>query len=192
MIELRAWASLGGMSLLILGMLMILFGSYTYNVNVPKLESKTIFENESFIVGDIKVYKADFSKNITVTCIASIKIPATDDIGEINFYVIQGEEFQKWERGEKDAKLEIELIKTKNFNKSFKVDNEGTYYFVFDNTFSEFYKKELTFSVTIEYLTYVEETRRNYSIVYIGYLALVIGVIVTLYGLVRKPEITWM
>jgi hypothetical protein len=187
----RTGATLGGISLLILGILMILFGSYTYTIDVPKLESKTVFNNISFTVGDIKVYDADFSENVTVTCNASIQIPATGDMGEINFYVIRAEEFQRWNNGEKDIEFIIELTGTKSIDTSFKIDRKDTYYFIFDNTFSELYKKEVTFSSTMEYTTYIKEIRENNSIAYTGYIAIVLGAIVAAYGLIRKREVTW-
>ncbi|MCZ2845200.1 MAG: hypothetical protein O2U61_01680 [Candidatus Bathyarchaeota archaeon] len=187
----RAGATLGGISLVILGILMILFGSYTYTINIPIVESNTVFDKISFTVGDVKVYEADFFENVTVTCNASINIPTTGDAGDINFFVLRGEEFQRWKNGEKDVIFIIELTMIKSINTSFQTDKQGTYYFIFDNTFSELYKKEVTFSSTMEYLTYVEEIRENNSIVYIGYFAVVFGVIVTVYGLIRKPEVTW-
>ena len=187
----RAGATLGGISLIILGILMILFGSYTYTIDIPIIESKTVFDKISFTVGDVKVYEADFLENVTVTCNASINIPTTGDTGEINFYVLSGEEFQRWRSGEKDIFFIIELAMITNINTSFQTDKQGTYYFIFDNTFSELYKKEVTFSSTMEYVTYVEETRENNNIVYIGYFAVVFGVIVSVYGLIRKPEVTW-
>jgi len=187
----RVRATLGGTSLVILGILMILFGSYTYTINIPIVESETVLDNISFTVGDVKVYEADFFENVTVTCNASINIPTTGDSGDINFYVLRGEEFQRWKNGEKDIIYIIELTMIKSINASFQTDKQGTYYFIFDNTFSELYKKEVTFSSTMEYATYVEEIRENNRIEYIGYFAVVIGVIVTVYGLVRKPEVTW-
>lgn len=187
----RAGATLGGITLVILGILMILFGSYTYTIDIPIIESKTVFDKISFTVGDVKIYEADFLENVTVTCNASINIPTTGDAGEINFYVLSGEEFQRWKSGEKDIFFIIELAMITNINTSFQTDKQGTYYFIFDNTFSELYKKEVTFSSTMEYVTYVEETRENNNIVYIGYFAVFFGVIVTVYGLIRKPEVTW-
>ncbi len=187
----RGGATLGGILLLILGILMILFGSYTYTINIPIVESQIVYDKISFTVGDVKVYETDLFENVTVTCNASINIPTTGDVGDINFYVLRGEEFQRWKSGEKDIAYIIELAQIKSVNVSFQTDKQGTYYFIFDNTFSELYKKEVTFSSTIEYITYVEEIRENNSVVYIGYFAVVIGAIVTLYGLIRKPEVTW-
>lgn len=187
----RFVAAFGGIALLILGILMVLFGTYVYTVNIPKLESRLIFDNYSFVVGDQEVHEADFSGNVTVTCFASIRVPATGEEGDITFYVMSGEEFQRWKRGEDGVKFIIERPKTGSFNITFHVDVASTYYFIFDNTYSELYKKEVIFSVIEKYVTYIEETKESRNLVFIGYLAIAFGVVVTVYGLVRKPEVTW-
>jgi len=189
-IYLRFTTTLGGFSLLILGILILLFGSFTYTVSVPKPESKMIFDDLSFVVGDFEIFNANLAENVTVKSVASIRIPATGEPGDINFYITDGEEFQKWKRGE-EVEFIIEKERTGDFNLSFESEKYSTYYFIFDNSFSELYKKEVMFSVEINYVEYIEEVRENESLKLLGYPAIVIGIIVTIFGLIKKQEIKW-
>ena len=190
MIYLRFASTLVGFSLLILGILILLFGSFTYTVSVPRPESKLIFDDLSFVVGDFEVYNANLAENVTVRSIASIKIPATGGPGDINFYITDGEGFQEWRRGEA-VEFIIEKERTGDFNLSFESEKYSTYYFIFDNSFSELYKKEVIFTVEINYVEYVEEVRENESLKLLGYPAIVIGIIVTILGLIKKQELKW-
>ena len=190
MIYLRFGTTLGGFSLLILGILILLFGSFTYTVSVPKPESKMIFDDLSFVVGDFEIYDANLAENVTVESVASIKIPATGEPGDINFYITDGEGFQKWKRGE-EVEFIIEKEGTGDFNLSFQSERYSTHYFIFDNSFSELYKKEVIFSVEINYVEYIEEVKENESLKLLGYPAIVIGIIVTVFGLIKKQEIKW-
>ncbi len=188
----RAAPTFAGIAILIVGLLMINFGAYTYTVQVPKTETRTIIDKERIpSIGDFAVKEVNLQKNWIVNLEARVRVPETNSSGEINLYVMNAREYQRWRAGEKNVDYIIRLEKVERFNETFVSAENGTTYILFDNRFDPKYKKEVTFSARYTFETKIPETREERILTQAGYPLVVLGVISLAYGLVRKPVVRW-
>ncbi len=77
------------------------------------------------------------------------------------------------------------------FNLSFVSGGNGTFHILLDNTIDPMYKKEVTLSAKYSYQTTMPEVREETMLKQAGYPVAIIGVIVLVYGLARKPIVRW-
>jgi hypothetical protein len=180
-----------GIAIVALGLLLLFFGTQTQTIDVPKTETKMLFDRSTLTVGDSAYRSADLMANLTVLCTGSVTIPASNESGDINLYVMDKANFQKWQSGDRSVNFVVQRLRTSQIDVSFVTVRADTYYFVFDNSYSTLFKKEVTFSVSYQYTTIHHETLEDRSLNTYGYPLIVIGAIVTIYGLARKAEVRW-
>jgi uncharacterized membrane protein len=187
----RAGSFFLGIVVVALGLLLLFFGTQTQTIDVPRTETKVLFDRLMFTVGDSSYRSADMTANLTVLCSGSVKIPANNESGDINLYVMDRANFQKWESGDRSVNFVVQRLRISQINVSFVTLRDDTYYFVFDNSYSPLFKKEVTFSVSYQYITIHHETLEDRSLNIYGYPLILIGAIITVYGLARKAEVRW-
>ena len=188
----RAGPTFCGLAILIVGLLLANFGSFTYTVEVPKAETKIVFNNESIpSVGDFVTREIYLEKDWVFNIEGKISIPDSNESSQIDFYIMNSSEHQKWKTGEKDIKYVIRKEKVSRFNETFIPKNNETYYLVFDNREDPTYKKAVIFSAKYVFETLTEEIREEDILKQAGYPLAIIGAAFFIYGLIRKPEIHW-
>jgi hypothetical protein len=106
---------------------------------------------------------------------------------DIHFIVLDNENYQKWSSGSQS-----DVIYSNNqpgqYNFTFATGKTGTYHFVFDNRDSVFKKYVgLTIGYNEISITRLPDPRVGY----IGWVLVVIGGVGLLYGLIRRPPISW-
>jgi hypothetical protein len=69
--------------------------------------------------------------------------------------------------------------------------HKDTYYFVFDNSHSRLFKKEVTFSAYYEFTTMERQTLEDRTFNTYGYPLIIVGAVIAVYGLARKQEVRW-
>jgi len=188
----RAGPTFGGLAILIVGLLLANFGSFTYTVEVPREETKIVFNNERIpSIGDFVVREIYIEQGGIFNVEGKISIPYSNESGQINFFIMNSSEYQKWKIGEKDIEYVIQQEKTSRFNETFIPKKNETYYLLFDNREDPTYKKAVIFSGTYVFETITEEVREEDILKQAGYPLAIIGAAFLIYGLIRKPEVRW-
>jgi hypothetical protein len=188
----RAGPTFGGLTILIIGLLLANFGSFTYTVEVPKEETKILFNNETIpSIGDFDTREVYLEKDWIFNVEGKISIPDSNESGQIDFLIMNSSEHQKWKTGEKDIKYIIRQEKVSRFNETFIPKKNETYYLLFDNREDPTYKKAVTFSGKYVFETIAEEIKEENILKQAGYPLAIIGATFFIYGLIRKPEIRW-
>lgn len=192
MLELRAAPTFGGLAILVVGLLMINFGAYSYTVEVPRIETRPILSGERLSqIGDFVSKEIDLRNTWIVNLEGKVEILGSNGSGAIDLYVMNSREYQRWRNGEKDVEYLVKRERVDRFNGTFVPTENGTYYVTFDNRFDPKYKKEVTFTARYTFETRVPETRQEDILTKVGYPLAVLGAISLIYGLVRKPDVKW-
>ncbi|WP_455369787.1 hypothetical protein [[Eubacterium] cellulosolvens] len=188
----RAGPTFGGLAILIVGLLLTNFGSFTYTVEVPKEETRIVFNNEIISsIGDFDTREIYLEQGWVVNVEGKISVPDSNESGQIDFFIMNSNEYQKWRTGEKDIEYIIQQEKVSRFNETFIPNKNETYYLVFDNREDPTYKKAVTFSGKYVFETIVEEIKEEDILKQAGYPLAIIGAAFLIYGLIRKSEIRW-
>jgi len=187
----RAGPFFGGVVIVALGLLLLFLGTQMLTIDVPKTETKTLFDRSTFTVGDSVYRSADLTANLTVSCSGDVRIPSGNESGDIDFYVMDKANFQKWKTGDRSAVSLVQRLRVEKIDASFTTPRVDTYYFVFDNSYSTLFKKEVSFSASYQYIVIHHETVEDRTFNSYGYPLIVVGAIFVIYGLVRKAEPRW-
>ena len=187
----RAGSFFGGILLLVLGVLLFLFGTQVHMVEVPKTEAKVLFDKSMLTVGDYAYKSSGVPANVTVFCSGLVTLPSSNESSEINFYVFDKANFQKWQNGDRSSNFIVQRMGVNQLEASFITVHEDTYYFVFDNSFSTLYKKEVVFSASYEYKVVGYKPVEDRTFNSYSYPLIVAGAVLAAYGLIRKPEVRW-
>ncbi|MGQ9542862.1 MAG: hypothetical protein ACUVTM_02055 [Candidatus Bathyarchaeia archaeon] len=188
----RALPMFGGLAMVILGLLMINFGVYTYTVEVPRVETRVVFDHLKIQqIGDFAVREVELQSKWTVYLEGKVNIPSSVEKGEITVFVMNSSEYQKWMGGEKDIKYIIKEDRVSNFNSTMVVERGGVYHIILDNRYDPTYKKDVTITVRYAFEAKVPESREERILTLAGYPIVVLGVIGFIYGLIRRPEVRW-
>ena len=187
----RAKPTFLGLAILLLGILLISLSYRTYMVEVKKIKKEPLIEKSKFIVGDFKVLQKYLTSGYSIVCYGKVYIPETGNLSDINFYIMDEENYGKWFKG-KNAEALLEKKKVTILNVSIPITSNGTYYFIFDNTYAELYKKEVEFEAYKQYEVIEAEPTQMKTLINLGLPLTFIGLIIMIYGILKKPEITWM
>ncbi len=187
----RAKPTFLGLAILLLGILLISLSYRTYMVEVKKIKKEPLIEKSKFIVGDFKVLQKYLTSGRSIVCYGKISIPETGNLSDINFYIMDEENYEEWFKGKKATAL-LEKKKVTILNVSMPIARNGTYYFIFDNTYAELYKKEVEFEAYSQYEIVELEPTQMRSLSNFGLPLTFVGLIIMIYGILKKPEITWM
>src|SRR4030042_2921767 len=188
----RAGPTFGGLAILIVGLLLANFASFTYTVEVAKDETKIIFNNERIpSIGDSVAREIYLEQGWVFNVEGKISIPDSNESGQIDFFIMNSSEYQKWKTGEKDIEYVIRREKVSRFNETFIPQKNETYYLLFDNSEDTTYKKAVIFSGRYIFETKAEEIREEDILKQAGYPLAFIGAAFLIYGLIRKPEVRW-
>ncbi|WP_455278019.1 hypothetical protein, partial [[Eubacterium] cellulosolvens] len=142
-------------------------------------------------IGDFDTREIYLEQGWVVNVEGKISVPDSNESGQIDFFIMNSNEYQKWKTGEKNIEYVIQQEKVSRFNESFTPNKNETYYLLFDNRQDPTYKKGVTFSVKYVFETKAEEIREEDILKQAGYPLAIIGAAFLIYGLIRKPEIRW-
>lgn len=180
-----------GIIVLALGLLLVFFGTQTLTIDVPRTQTEVLFDRSTLTVGDVAHRSAELNENLTVFCSGIVRIPSSNDSGDISFYVLNSADFKKWESGDRNIDFIVQRLRVDRIEASFVTSHKDTYYFVFDNSHSTLFKKEVTFSAYYEFTTMEQQTLEDRTFNTYGYPLIIVGAVIAVYGLVRKHEVRW-
>lgn len=179
--------TLVGVCILVAGILLLTtLGPYV-TVEVQQVQHRDVEPHAEFLVGDV----ADRTYTLPATVAASGFIDVTqapsNASGDIRFMIFNDNNYQKWNSGQQSDSL-FSADNQGKFIFNFTTTNSGIYHFVFDNRASLF-KKYVVLTVGYSEITisHVPDPR----VPYIGWASAVVGGLLLVYGLVRKPPIPW-
>lgn len=179
--------SVTGIALLVLGLLLVtIMGPYV-TVEVQEVHRRSVEPHAEFLVGDLvdRSYNLPSTPNVLVSILVT-QAP-TNETGDIILLVFDAENYQLWNSGGQASSV-YSTEKQGQFNFTFKTDKGGIYHFVFDNRAS-LYKKYVVLTIAYDEVTTkrVPDTRLGY----VGWALAVVGGVFLVYGLARKPPVTW-
>jgi len=179
--------SVAGAAILVLGMLLLTVMGQYVTVELQQVHKQDVEPHAEFLVGDSadRAYSLPASSDVLGTI--SVTQAPSNQTGDIRFLVFDADNYQRWSSGEQ-ANFVYSAENQGHFNFTFTPKNSGVYHFVFDNTAS-LYKKYVTLTIAYNQITTsrVADTRVGY----VGWAFIVCGGLIFIYGLLRRPPISW-
>jgi hypothetical protein len=176
-----------GVCILVAGILLLTILAPYVTVDVQQVQYRDVEPHAEFLVGDV----ADRTYTLPATVAASGSVVVTqaptNASGDVKFMVLDDNNYQNWSSGQQSNSL-FSADDQGNFTFNFTTANSGVYHFVFDNRASVF-KKYIVLSVGYNEVTLSHI--RDPRVPYIGWALVVVGGILLVYGLARKPPIPW-
>lgn len=173
--------------MLVVGILFLtLLGQYV-TVQVQNDQTRTVEPHAEFLVGDVVDRQYTLPASVSAAGTVDVTQAPTNSSGDVRFTIFDDSNYQKWNSGQQSNSL-YSADGQGQFNYTFATGSTGLYHFIFDNRAS-LYKKYVVLSVNYDeiILTHVPDSR----IPYIGWALLVGGAIALVYGLLRKPPVSW-
>ena len=191
----RPRPTFGGIIILVIGLLLIFFGTQFYVEYVPRHDEGPLIERTVAVVDEL--YYKDFSahvevnssiKDVVVSTYGSAESLQAGSSADVNFYVMNDSNFLKWKHREKAGYI---LTSTgTEFKFGLIVNYTDTYHFIFDNP-SPSAKKTVNFEAKYSRTLLIPEERENRILNYVGAVAAATGALICVYGLRKPPIIPW-
>ena len=179
--------TMAGLAILVLGVLLLTVMGQYVTAEVQQVHRQDVEPHAEFLVGDSvdRSYSLPASSEVLGTI--SVTQAPTNQTGDIHLMVFDADNYQRWSSGQQ-ASFVYSAENQGQFNFTFTPKNSGVYHFVFDNTAS-LYKKYVTLTIAYNQITTsrVPDTRVGY----VGWAFVIGGGLIFIYGLLRKPPITW-
>lgn len=179
--------TLAGLGVLVLGVLLLtIIGPYI-TIEVQETRRHPVEPHAEFLVGDVVDRSYNLPATASVLGTATVTEAPSNQTGTISLTVFDAENYGSWSTGGQASSV-YSAEKQGQFNFTFKTEKEGTYHFVFDNR-AFVYKKYVVLTLAYDETTvsHVPDNRVPYG----AWALVIIGGLVALYGLLRKPPITW-
>jgi hypothetical protein len=176
-----------GICILVAGMLLLTTLAPYMTIEVQQVQYRGVEPHAKFLVGDVADRTYILPANVAASGSVDVTQAPTNATGDIRFMVFDDNNYQKWNSGQQSNSL-VPADNQGKFVFNFTTTNNGVYHFVFDNRASLF-KKYIVLTVGYSEVTtsHVPDPR----VPYIGWALVVVGGILLVYGLARKPPIPW-
>jgi len=176
-----------GIVILISGSALLFAGPQVIMVPTTQTQVTVLFNNETFVVGDIWERAVQLDERVLVNGTVAVGSALTGEASDIMILIVDDANYQKWiSHGSPTYVLQKDVVNGGSF--SFTVPRSGVYHLVFDNTNSAVKKK---IAVTVDLERQVVVNLPDDRIRYVAYGVLVIGAIVAVVGILRKTEVPW-
>jgi len=176
-----------GALLLVAGILLLTaIGQYVTD-EVQVVQRQDVESHAEFLVGDVTPRNYSLPGGVSVFGTLDVTEAPTNRSSDIEFLVFDSTNYQNWAAGQPSSYI-FSGDQQGNSNFTFSTDHRGVYYFIFDDKASIF-KKYVTLSVS--YNEVLTSRRPDPRVPYVGWGLSVVGLILLVYGLVRKPPISW-
>lgn len=179
--------ALVGTALLVLGVLLLtIIGPYV-TVEIQETHLQVVEPHAEFLVGDVVDRSYSLPATSDVLGTVGVSEAPANQTGGISLIVFDAQNYGRWSTGGQASSL-YSAEKQGQFNFTFKTEKADTYHFVFDNRASV-YKKYVVLTIAYDEVTtkIVPDSRVPYA----AWTLVIIGGLVLIYGLLRKPPVTW-
>jgi len=176
-----------GVCILVAGVLLLTILAPYVTVEAQQVQYLGVEPHAEFLVGDVADRTYTLPANVAGSGSVAVTQAPTNASSDIKFMVFDDNNYQEWNSGQQSNPLFSADSQGKSiFN--FTTTNSGVYHFVFDNRASVF-KKYIVLSVGYSEITisHLPDPR----VPYIGWALVVVGGLLVVYGLARKPPIPW-
>jgi hypothetical protein len=176
-----------GALLLVVGVsLLTVAGSYI-TVQAQVVRRHDVESHAQFRVGDLTEREYSLPGSVAVFGTLDVAQVPTNQSSDLQFMVLDTQNYQLWSSGQQSTYLfTSDHLGHSNF--TFTAPASGVYHFVFDNRAS-IYKKYVTLS--IGYNEVLISNQPDPRVPYVGWGLLVVGLVVLIYGVLKRPPITW-
>jgi hypothetical protein len=179
--------TLTGVSLLVLGLLLLTIVGQYVTMGVQQIQRRDIEPHAEFLVGDVADRSYSLPANVPVFGTVTVTSAPTNQSADIHFSVFDSANYQLWNNGGQANSI-YSADKQGAFNFTFSTSQSGTYFFVFDNRASLFKKYVILSAYYNETTTsQVPDPRAQY----VAWALVIIGGLVLVYGLARKAPVAW-
>jgi len=179
--------SIVGALLLVAGILLLTVAGPYLTVQVQNIQQRTVEPHAQFLVGDVSDRQYTLPAAVSVFGMINVDQAPTNQSGSIQFMILDNQNYALWSTGQQSNNL-FASDQPGAFNFTFNTGSAGLYHFVFDNRASV-YKKYVTLSVSYNEISV--STKPDPRVPYVGWGLFAVGLVVLIYGLVRKPPVTW-
>jgi hypothetical protein len=179
--------TIAGFAVLIIGVLLLTMIGQYITVQVQDVHRHDVEPHAEFLVGDLvdRSYSLPGGSgvfgNVTVTQAPS------NQTGDVHFMVFDSDNYQRWSSGTQ-ANYAYSAEKQGQISFTFTTDKSGVYHFVFDNRASLFKKYVV---LTVAYNEVITSQVPDTRVTYVAWVLIGVGGLVLVYGLVRKPSVSW-
>jgi hypothetical protein len=176
-----------GIALVVAGLLLLtVLGPYI-TVQAQVVQHNPVEPHAQFLVGDVTDRQYTLPSDVTVFGSVDVLQAPTNQSSSIQFIVLDAQNYQQWAAGEQSTFL-FTSNQPGQSNFTFSTPASGIYHFVFDNRAS-LYKKYVTLTVSYDEVSISDQP--DPRIPYVSWGLIAVGLIVLVYGLARKPPISW-
>jgi len=179
--------AIAGFGILTIGVLMLTMVGQYVTMDVQQVQMHEIEPHAEFLVGDFVDRTYTLPGSVHVLGTVGVSQAPSNQTSDVRFLVFDADNYQKWSSGDQ-ASFVYSTDKQGQFNYTFTPGTTGTYHFVFDNRASV-YKKYVT--LTIAYEEVITSRIPDPRVGYLSFGLILVGSLVFLYGMIRKPPLTW-
>jgi len=180
-------SALIGVVFLVAGILLLTVVGQYITVEVQVVQQHDVESRAEFLVGDVTDRPYSLPAGVSVFGTLDVTQAPTNSSSDVQFLVFDNTNYQNWAAGQQSTFI-FSGDQQGSSNFTFTTNNSGVYHFVFDNRASLF-KKYVTLSVSYNEVS--TSWRPDPRVPYVGWGLSVVGLIILVYGLVRRPPIPW-
>jgi len=179
--------TLTGLALTVAGLLLLTVAAPYITVQVRVVQPHEVEPHAQFLVGDVTDRPYNLPANVSVFGSIDVLQAPTNQSSTIQFMVLDAQNYQLWTAGQQSTFL-VTSNQQGLSNFTFSTPSSGIYHFVFDNRAS-IYKKYVT--LTINYNEVSITNQPDSRLPYVGWGLVAVGLVLLVYGLIRKAPIPW-
>ena len=176
-----------GFAVLILGVLLLTTIGQYVTVQVQEVHRHDVEPHTQFLVGDMVDKSYSLPGGSSVFGIVAVTQAPSNQTGDVRFIVFDSENYQRWNVGTQ-ANFAYSAEKQGQINFTFTTDKSGVYHFVFDNRASLFKKYVI---LTVAYNEIITRQVPDTRVTYVAWVLIAVGGLVLVYGLMRRPPVSW-
>jgi hypothetical protein len=179
--------TLTGIALIVLGVMMVtILGQYV-PMELQQVTRHDVEPHAQFLVGDVADRTYSLPQSVTVVGNLDVTQAPSNQSTDIHFMVFDNDNYQKWSSGsQSDVTYSSNQPGQSNF--TFSTGKSGVYHFVFDNRASLF-KKYVALAIAYNEISIARVPDPRVG--YVGWVLVVVGGVLLVYGLLRRAPIPW-